>query len=96
MYRTTVASELWGLGGTLYPQVQDLYLLYLPSQRCGLCQNFKQTTLTTRLHKVRTNLYPQLRKRSDAPAEQNFLFCYMDETYHIGGLYTMSGKKWNQ
>ena len=29
-----------------------------PSQRCGLCQNFKQTTLTTRLYKVRTNLYP--------------------------------------
>jgi len=39
-----------------------------PSQRCGLCQNFKQTTLTTRLYKVRTNLYPpHLRKRSDAP-----------------------------
>jgi len=29
-----------------------------PSQRCGLCQNFKQTTLTTRSYKVRTNLYP--------------------------------------
>jgi len=28
------------------PQVQDLYSLYTPSQRCGLCQNFKQTTLT--------------------------------------------------
>ena len=40
-----------GRGVTLYPQVQDLYL---PSQRCGLCQNFKQTTLTTRLYKVRT------------------------------------------
>jgi len=26
------------------PQVQDLYPLYPPSQRCGLCQNFKQTT----------------------------------------------------
>ena len=38
-----------------------------PSQRCGLCQNFKQTTLSTRLYKVRTNLYPHLRKRSDAP-----------------------------
>ena len=49
------------------PQVQDLYPLYLPSQRCGLCQNFKQTTLTTRFYKVRTNLYPHLRKRSDAP-----------------------------
>ena len=33
--------------------MQDLYPP--PSQRCGLCQNFKQTTLTTRLHKVRTN-----------------------------------------
>ena len=41
-----------------YPQVQDLYPLYPPSQRCGLCQHFKQTTLTTRLYKVRTNLYP--------------------------------------
>jgi len=57
-----------GTGRTLYPQVQDLYPLYSPSQRCGLCQNFKQTTLTTRLYKVRTNLYPpHLRKRSDAP-----------------------------
>jgi len=37
-----------------------------PSQRRGLCQNFKQTTFTTRLYKVRTNLYPHLRKRSDA------------------------------
>ena len=33
-----------------------------PSQRCDLCQNFKQTTLTTRLYKVRTNLYPTLTK----------------------------------
>jgi len=33
-----------------------------PSQRCDLCQNFKQTTLTTRLYKVRTNLYPPLAK----------------------------------
>jgi len=56
--RQTVASELWGQGGTLYPQVQDLYPLYPSSQRCGLCQHFKQTTLTTRLYKVRTNLYP--------------------------------------
>jgi len=31
-----------------------------PSQRCGLCQNFKQTTLATRLYKVRTNLYPPI------------------------------------
>jgi len=45
-------------GGTLYPQVQDLYPLHPPSQRCGLCQNFKRTTLTTRLYKVQTNLYP--------------------------------------
>ena len=29
-----------------------------PSQRCGLCQIFKQTTLTTRLYKVLTNLCP--------------------------------------
>ena len=51
-----VASELWGQGGTLYPQVQDLYPMYHPSQRCGFRQNLKQTTLTTRLYKVRTNL----------------------------------------
>jgi len=49
------------------PQVQDLYPLYPPNQRCGLCQNFNQTTSSTRLYKVRTNLYPHLRKRSDAP-----------------------------
>jgi len=49
------------------PQVQDLYPVYHPSQRCGLCQNFKQTTLTTSLYKVRKNLYPPLRKSSDAP-----------------------------
>ena len=50
-------------------QVQDLYPLYPPSQRCGLCQNFKQTTLTTRLYKDRTNLYPPLTKtfRSACP-----------------------------
>ena len=40
------------------PQVQDLYPLSPPSQRCCFCQNFKQTTLTTRLYKVCTNLYP--------------------------------------
>ena len=40
------------------PQVQDLYPPVIPSQSCGLRQNFKQTTLTTRLYKVRTNLYP--------------------------------------
>ena len=44
-------------GGHCTPQVQDLYPLYLPRQRGGLCHNFKQTTLTTRLYKVRTNLY---------------------------------------
>ena len=48
-------ETMW-TGGTLYPQVQDLYPLYPPSQRCGLCQNFKQTTLTTSLYKVLTNL----------------------------------------
>ena len=60
MLLPTVASELWGQGGTLYPpQVQDLYgPLYPPSQRYGLCQNFKQTTLTTRLYKFRTDLNP--------------------------------------
>jgi len=51
---------------TLYPQVQDLYPLYEtvppPSERCGLCQNFKQTISTTRLYKVRTNLYSPLTK----------------------------------
>ena len=56
-----VASELWYVppsSGIVPPP---------PSQRCGSCQNFKQTTLTTRLYKVRTNLCPHLRKRSDAP-----------------------------
>ena len=33
-----------------------------PSERCGLCQNFKQTISTTRLYKVRTNLYSPLTK----------------------------------
>ena len=65
-----MASELWGQGVHCTPQVQDLYPLYPPSQRCGLCQNFKQTTLTTRLYKVRTNLYPHLRKCSDAPGRR--------------------------
>jgi len=55
-------------GGTLYPPSSGLVPLYPSSLRCGLCQDFKQTTLTTRLYKVRTNLYPHLRKRSDAPA----------------------------
>ena len=44
-------------GGTLYPKFR-IVLPVPPSQRCGLCQDFKQTTLTTRLYKVRTNLYP--------------------------------------
>jgi len=52
--------SVWGqAGGTLYlPPVWDLYPLYPPSQRCGLCQNFKQTTLTTRSYKILTSLYP--------------------------------------
>jgi len=49
-------------GYNVPPQVQDLYPMYPPSQRFGLCQNFKQTTLTTRFYKVRTNLYPPLTK----------------------------------
>ena len=39
---TAVASELWGQGVHCTPQVHDLYPLYSPRQRCGLCQNFKQ------------------------------------------------------
>ena len=50
-----------GTGGTLYPSSSGLVPPVPPSQRCGLCQNFKQTTLTTRLYKVRTNLYPPTR-----------------------------------
>ena len=65
MVQPAVASELWAQG-VRTPQVQELYP-HPPSQRCGSCQNFKQTTLTTRLYKVRTNLCPHLRKRSDAP-----------------------------
>ena len=66
----SVASELWGQGGYIVPPSSGLVPPVPPSQRCSLCQNFKQTTLTTRLYKVRTNLYPplHLRKRSDAPA----------------------------
>jgi len=64
--RTGISSGVRTMGtggGHCTPQVQDLYPLYPPSQRCGLCQNFKQTTLTTRLYKVRTtNLYPPLTK----------------------------------
>jgi len=39
-----------------------------PKSKMRLMSKFKQTILTTRLYKVRTNLYPHLRKRSDAPA----------------------------
>ena len=54
-----------GTGGYIVPPpVQDLYPRYHASQTCGLCQNFKRTTLTTRLYKVRTNLYPPLTKTS--------------------------------
>jgi len=53
----------YGDGGTLYPPSSGLVPLYPPSQRCGLCQNFKQTTLTTRLYEVRTNLYSPLMKK---------------------------------
>jgi len=56
----------------LYPPSSRLVPLVPPSQRCGLCQTFKQTTLTTRLYKVRTNLYPHLRKRSDAPVIRTY------------------------
>jgi len=56
--RQPVASELWGQWGTLYAPSSGLVPPVIPSQSCGLRQNFKQTTLTTRLYKVRTNLYP--------------------------------------
>ena len=56
-----------------------LYPLYPPSQRWGLCQNFKQTTLTTRLYKVRKICTPYLRKRSDAPSQTQPLTCYSDD-----------------
>jgi len=57
--QTAVASELCGQGGgTLYAPSSGLVPPVIPSQSCGLRQNFKQTTLTTRLYKVRTNLYP--------------------------------------
>jgi len=44
--------------GYIVPPSSGLVPTVPPSQRCGLCQNFKQTTLTSRLYKVRTNLYP--------------------------------------
>jgi len=68
-----------GTGGTLYPQVQDLHPLYPPSQRCGLRQNFKQTTLTTRLYKVRTNLYPHTYENVPTRLEVNL--CQTWEKY---------------
>ena len=40
-----------GTGGYIVPPSSGLVGLP-PSQRCGLCQNFTQTTLTTRLYKV--------------------------------------------
>jgi len=49
----------YGDGGTLCPPSSGPVP---PSQRRGLRQNFKQTTLTTRLYKVLTNLYPPLTK----------------------------------
>jgi len=55
---TVAASELWGQRGTLYLPKFRTCTPVPPSQRCGLCRNFKQTTLTTRLYKVRTDLYP--------------------------------------
>jgi len=58
----TVALELWGQRGTFYPPSSGLVPPVPPSQRCGLFQNFKQTTLTTRLYNVRTKLYPPLTK----------------------------------
>jgi len=53
-----------GGGGTLHPTRSGLVPPVPPSQRCGLCQNFKQTTLTTRLYKVRTICTPPLTKTS--------------------------------
>jgi len=51
-----------GTGGYIVPPSSGHVPPVPPSQRCGLCQNFKQKTLTTRLYKVRTNLYPPLTK----------------------------------
>ena len=69
-----VGTMRTGGGGCLYPSPSSgLVPLYTPSQRCGLCQNFKQTTLTARLYKVCTNLYPpHLRKCSDAPENMSY------------------------
>ena len=58
----TVASELWGQGGTLDPQVQDFYPLYLQVKDVAYVKILSKRLLTTRLYKVRTNLYPPLTK----------------------------------
>ena len=85
--RTVSGVGTMGTAGGVHctPQVQDLYPLYLPSQRCGLCQNFKQTILTTRLYKVRTNLYPSphLRKLSDAPDRSSSAFYAGSANRHV-------------
>jgi len=69
-----VKIEWWGVGvclewgsglgtmGTAGYIVPPKFRTCTPNQRCGLCQNFQQTTLTTRLYKVFTNLYPPLTK----------------------------------
>jgi len=51
-----------GTGGYIVPPKFRTCTPVPPSQRCGFRQNLKQTTLTTRLYKVRTNLYPLLTK----------------------------------
>jgi len=58
----TVTSELWGQGGTLDPQVQDFYPLYLQVKDVAYVKILSKRLLTTRLYKVRTNLYPPLTK----------------------------------
>jgi len=68
----------------IVPQAQYLYPLCPSSQRCGLCQNFKQTTLATRLYKVRTNLYPHLRKRSDAHGDHSTRCSCSDQKLRAG------------
>ena len=52
-----MASELWGQGGTLYPQVHDLYPLY-PQVKDTAYVKILSKRQTTRFYKVRTNLYP--------------------------------------
>jgi len=55
-----------GTGGTLYPQVQDLYPLYPQVKDAAYVNILSKRLLTTRLYKVRTNLYPPL-TRSTQP-----------------------------